>query len=251
MKRFQGKTAIVTGAGGDIGRATCIRLLQEGACVVGTDLLQEALDKTVAAVKELGIGDERFVVKAANVCSREEQIEVAAFTKELFGRVDILVASAGILRHFPVDVMTEKQWQDVIDINLTGVYHSIVGVVPHMKEQNYGRIVMLSSVGGRTGRPGVGINYAAAKAGLVGIGMCLANELAPWKITVNCVAPGPVRGGMFMGMPQEAQDKLLAPIPLKRGAELEEIAASVAYLASDEAAYVTGEVLDINGGAKF
>lgn len=251
MKRFEGKVAIVTGAGGDIGRTTCLRLLSEGANVVGTDLSAKVLEKTILAVNEAGYEKSRFIAVPGNVCSREDQIAVADYTVKQFGRIDILVACAGILRHFPVDVMTEKQWQDVIDINLTGVYHSIVGVVPYMKQQKYGRIVMISSIGGRTGRPGVGINYAAAKAGLVGIGMCLAHELAPWSITVNCVAPGPLKGGMFLSMAPEAQEKLTVSIPLGRAGELEEIAGCVAYVASDEAAWITGHCLDINGGAKY
>ena len=160
-----------------------------------------------------------------------------------------MVATAGILRHFPIDELTEAQWQDVIDINLTGVYHSVKAVVPAMKEQNYGRIVLISSIGGRTGRPGV--NYAAAKAGINGMAMCLGYELGPWNITVNSVAPGPLKGKMFLSLSQDKVDKLSAGVRIPRLGELDDIAGAIAYLGSDDASWTTGEVLDVNGGLQY
>ena len=163
----------------------------------------------------------------------------------------MLVATAGILRHFPIDEMTEQQWQDVVDINLTGVYHSVKAVVPVMKEQKYGRIVLISSIGGRTGRPGVGVNYAATKAGVNGIAMCLGYELGPWNITVNSVAPGPLKGKMFLSLSQDKVDKLSAGVRIPRLGELDDIASAIAYLGSDDASWTTGEVLDVNGGLQY
>lgn len=166
-----------------------------------------------------------------------------------FGRIDILINCAGILIHKPIDVLTVKEWQDVIDINLTGIFNSCKAVTPGMKEKKYGRIVNISSIGGRTGRPGVGVNYAAAKAGIVGLTQTLARELAPWNITANVVAPGPLKGRMFFGMEQHLIDGLIKNIPLGRVGEMDEIAYAILYLASDEAGWTTGEVLDVNGGA--
>ena len=171
--------------------------------------------------------------------------------KNKMGRIDVIVTTAGILRHFPIDELTEAQWQDVIDINLTGVYHSVKAVVPIMKEQRYGRIVLISSIGGRTGRPGVGVNYAAAKAGVNGMAMCLGYELGPWNITVNSVAPGPLKGKMFLSLSADKVEKLSAGVRIPRLGELDDIAAAIAYLGSDDASWTTGEVLDVNGGLQY
>ena len=165
--------------------------------------------------------------------------------------LDTLVATAGIIRHCPIDEMTEAQWQDVVDINLTGVFHAVKSVVPSMKERKYGHIVVISSIGGRTGRPGVGVNYAATKAGVNGLVMCLGYELGPWQITVNSVAPGPLKGKMFAGMTQDRIESLSAGIRLQRMGELSDVAAAIAYLGSDDAAWTTGEVLDVNGGLQY
>lgn len=130
-----------------------------------------------------------------------------------------------------------------MDINLTGVFHAVKSVVPSMKERKYGHIVVISSIGGRTGRPGVGVNYAATKAGVNGLVMCLGYELGPWQITVNSVAPGPLKGKMFAGMTQDRIESLSAGIRLQRMGELSDVAAAIAYLGSDDAAWTTGEVL--------
>lgn len=167
------------------------------------------------------------------------------------GRPITVANSTLILRHFPIDELTEEQWQDVIDINLTGVYHSVKAAVPYMKEQKYGRVVLISSIGGRTGRPGVGVNYAAAKAGVNGMAMCLGYELGPWNITVNSVAPGPLKGKMFLSLSQDKVDKLSAGVRIPRLGELDDIAAAIAYLGSDDASWTTGEVLDVNGGLQY
>ena len=135
-------------------------------------------------------------------------------------------------------------------VNLGGVFRTCKAVVPGMKARKYGRIVIISSIGGRTGR-NVGVNYAASKAGVNGMAINLGYMLAPWNITVNSVAPGPLKGKMFSSMPQAQQDGLAAGIPLGRIGELSDIAAAVAYLGSDDAAWTTGEVLDVNGGLQY
>lgn len=154
MKRYEHKVVLITGAG-DIAGATARRLLSEGGKVALTDFSREALDQEARMLKEEGWDEDRVMTIPGDVRSLEDCQAAAAEVKEKWGRIDVLVATAGILRHFPIDELTEAQWQDVIDINLTGVYHSVKAVVPAMKEQNYGRIVLISSIGGRTGRPGV------------------------------------------------------------------------------------------------
>ena len=250
MERYTDKTVLITGAG-DIAGAAARRLLAEGARIALTDFSQEALIQAADSLAAVGWGTDRVAVVRADVRRLEDCAAAAAAVKEKWGRIDVLVATAGILRHFPIDEMTEAQWQDVIDINMTGVYHAVKAVVPLMKEQNYGRIVLISSIGGRTGRPGVGVNYAAAKAGVNGMAMCLGYELGPWNITVNSVAPGPLKGKMFLSLSQDKVDKLSAGIRIPRLGDLEDIAAAIAYLGSDDASWTTGEVLDVNGGLQY
>ena len=250
MERYTDKTVLITGAG-DIAGAAARRLLAEGARIALTDFSQEALIQAADSLAAEGWGTDRVAGVRADVRRLEDCAAAAAAVKEKWGRIDVLVATAGILRHFPIDEMTEAQWQDVIDINMTGVYHAVKAVVPLMKEQNYGRIVLISSIGGRTGRPGVGVNYAAAKAGVNGMAMCLGYELGPWNITVNSVAPGPLKGKMFLSLSQDKVDKLSAGIRIPRLGELEDIAAAIAYLGSDDASWTTGEVLDVNGGLQY
>lgn len=250
MERFEQKTAIITGGAGDIANATTRRLLREGANVVLTDFSEEGLEKEKKALEELGFSD-KVAIKSGDVRSLQDCMDVAEFTKEKFGRVDIMVATAGILRHYPLEELTEKDWQDVIDINLTGVYHSAKSVAHIMKEQKYGRIVFISSIGGRTGRPGVGANYAAAKAGIVGMTMNMSYELGPWNITVNAVAPGPLKGRMFFSMKPEDVKRLESGTRIQRLGEMDDIAGAIAYLASDDASWTTGVVLDVNGGLMY
>ena len=250
MKRYEHKVVLITGAG-DIAGATARRLLSEGGKVALTDFSREALDQEARMLKEEGWDEDRVMTIPGDVRSLEDCQAAAAEVKEKWGRIDVLVATAGILRHFPIDELTEAQWQDVIDINLTGVYHSVKAVVPAMKEQNYGRIVLISSIGGRTGRPGVWVNYAAAKAGINGMAMCLGYELGPWNITVNSVAPGPLKGKMFLSLSQDKVDKLSAGVRIPRLGELDDIAGAIAYLGSDDASWTTGEVLDVNGGLQY
>jgi len=251
MNRYTEKTILFTGGGGDIAGAAACRLLSEGARLVLTDFSADGLAKTAGDLQDKGFGADRIKTISGDVRILEDCQKAAAFTEREFGRIDGLVAAAGILRHYPVDELTKEDWQDVIDINLTGVYHSIRAVVPTMKAQNYGRIVLISSIGGRTGRPGVGANYAAAKAGIVGMTQSLGYELGPWNITVNCVAPGPLKGRMFHSLSQDKIDSLTAGVRLPRLGELADIAGAIAYLGSDDASWTTGEILDVNGGLQY
>ena len=198
-----------------------------------TDYSQDILARLKQEFDELGYSDRtRFLLSDVRIyrdCCVAVQKGV-----EWFGKIDILVTTAGILRHHPIDLLTEKDWKDVVDVNLTGTYNSVKSVAGHMKDRRYGRIVLISSIGG-----------------LVGMTQLLGYELGPWNITVNCVAPGPIGGGMFTSLPAKEQERLLEGIRLGRIGTFDDVAAAVAYLGSDDASWTTGEVLDVNGGLQY
>lgn len=250
MERYTDKVALITGGGGEMARAITQRLLSEGSFVVLFDISQKLLDETVADLEKRGTDISRIKTITGDVRSYEDNERAAAFSVNTFGKIDVLVTTAGIIRHSSIDEMTEQSWKDVIDINLTGTFYSVKAAVPSMKEQRYGRIVMISSLAGRTGRPGVGVNYAASKAGIIGMTMLLGYELGPHNITVNAVAPGPIKGCMTDSDP-ELMTRLRAGTRIQRLGEMTEIAAAVAYLGSDDASWTTGEVLDVNGGLQY
>jgi len=249
MERYTDKVILITGAG-DVAGATAERLLDEGGKIAFSDFSQKALDETIEKLKKEGYEENRIMGVTCDVRKFEDCAKVVTEVEKKFGPIDTLVATAGIIRHFPIEEMTEEQWQDVIDINLTGVYHSIKSVVPSMKARKYGHIVVISSIGGRTGRA-CGCNYAATKAGVNGLVINLGYALGPWNITVNSVAPGPLKGKMFDGMSPERIATLSAGVRIPRLGEMTDVAAAIAYLGSDDAAWTTGEVLDVNGGLQY
>jgi len=250
MDRFVGKTVVITGSG-DMGIAAAARFIEEGANVVLADLSEEALNSCEKELTAKGLDVSKVKTVVCDVRKIEDCYKVTKFAREHFEKIDVLVTTAGILKHSPVEDMPEEDWSCVLDVNLTGTFHSVKATVPVMKAQKYGRIVLISSLGGRKGRPGVAVNYAASKAGVVGLTMALAEELGAWNITVNSIAPGPLRGKLARSQGPEAQERLNAGIPLKRIGELDEVASAIAFLASDESAWTTGEVLDINGGLQY
>lgn len=249
MERYEDRVVLITGAG-DVALATAKRLLSEGAKVAFSDFSQAALDSAIDQLKADGWAEDRLMAVPCDVRKYSDCEAVAAAILEKWGQIDTLVATAGIIRHCPIDEMSEKDWQDVVDINLTGVFHSVKAVVPSMKERKHGHIVVISSIGGRTGRD-VGVNYAATKAGVNGLAINLGYALGPWNITVNSVAPGPLKGKMFATMSPERIATLSAGIRIPRLGELSDVAAAIAYLGSDDAAWTTGEVLDVNGGLQY
>lgn len=249
MERYSGRVVLITGAG-DLAQATAKRLLAEGAKVALSDFSKEALDGAVGAITKEGFSPDRVKGYLCDVRSYEDCESVVMAVEAELGAVNTLVATAGIIRHLPIDEMSEKDWQDVVDINLTGVFHAVKSVVPSMKARRQGHIVVISSIGGRTGRE-VGVNYAATKAGVNGLVINLGYALGPYNITVNSVAPGPLKGRMFATMSPERVQALSAGIRIPRLGELSEIAAAIAYLGSDEAGWTTGEVLDVNGGLQY
>ena len=244
--RLENKVAVFIGGTSEVANAAGAMFIKEGATIVLVDLDDGGLDKAARLYVDK---NDKVKLFKADVTSYSQMCDAMEYTLKEFGRVDILVNCAGILIHKPIDVMTVEEWQRVMDVNITGIFNSCKAVVPFMKERNYGRIVNISSIGGRTGRPRVGVNYAAAKAGIVGLSQTLAKELAPWKITVNVIAPGPLRGRMFFGMAPDLVEALEKNIPLGRVGEMDEIAYAIVFLASDESSWTTGEVLDVNGGA--
>lgn len=242
---FTGKTAVVTGGSRGIGRAICLELARGGAnvmlCYAGNE--QAALD-TVAACEALG------AKAAAMRCDVSKTDEVKALVDaalQQFGAVHILVNNAGITRDGLLMTMKEDAWDQVLDTNLKGAFLTMKAVARTMMKQRYGRIVNLSSVVGLHGNAGQ-VNYAASKAGVIGMTKSLAKELASRGVTVNAVAPGFIDTDMTAALPQAARDALLPTIPAQRLGAAEEVAQAVAFLASDQAAYITGQVLAVDGG---
>lgn len=249
--RLKDRVALITGAGQGIGRATALRFAGEGARVAVNDVDQAAAEETVAAVQAAG-GEAFFA--PADVTDRAQVETVVDQIVERWGRLDILINNAGInrdalttrIKDDKVNFMTDEQWNAVLNVNLKGTWVcSQVAAVP-MIQQAYGRIVNTSSIGalGNIGQA----NYAASKAGVIGLTKTLALEWARYNIAVNCIAPGATRTRMTAGIPEKIMDGLIAKIPFRKLAEPEDIAAAHLFLASDEAAYITGQVLFVDGG---
>ena len=242
---FAGKTAVVTGGSRGIGRAVCLELAKGGAnvvlCYAGNE---SAAAETVSACEALG-------AKALSVkCDVADSAQVKKLMDEAikaFGRIDILVNNAGITRDGLLMMMKEEDFDAVLSANLKGTFLCMKAVSRTMMKQRYGRIVNLSSVVGLRGNAGQ-VNYAASKAGVIGMTKSLAKELASRGVTVNAVAPGFIDTDMTAAMPEAAKTATLASIPMQRLGVPEDIAKAVAFLASDDAAYITGQVLAVDGG---
>ena len=242
---LQGKCALVTGGSRGIGRAVCLELARQGARVaVNYAGNAAAAEETVKACQDLGA--EAFAIQAdvadAAACD--------AMVKEVlarFGRVDILVNNAGITRDGLMLTMKESDWDTVLDTNLKGAFQCMKAVYRPMMKQKYGRVVNLSSIVGVRGNAGQA-NYAASKAGLIGLTKSMAKELAARNVTVNAVAPGFIDTDMTAALPEKAREAMLASIPMGRLGQAEDVARAVAFFAGDESAYVTGQVLCVDGG---
>ncbi len=275
--RLEGKVALVTGGSRGIGKAIALRLAEEGADVaISYQYTREQAEEVSKIIDQMGMIDElsKLAVKIDRMDSREHAKEVSELIKSMgrhscivqanisdigqvekmknevvkrFGKIDILVNNAGITRDKSFIKMTQKMWADVLSVNLDGTFYCTKAVIDGMVERKYGRIVNISSVIGRMGNFGQA-NYAASKAGMIGLTKTLAKEFASKGITVNAIAPGFIETDMVRSVPDETMKKILEKIPLGRLGKPDEVAGTVAYLVSGEGDYITGQVIDINGG---
>ncbi len=241
--RLPNKIAIITGAARGIGRSAAEIFAREGATIIIWDMLDEG-EQTAQAIRDTGAQAEFMKISVTDVPGIEEAVRQIV---EKHGRVDILVNNAGITRDRTLLKMSHVEWQQVIDVNLTGVFNCTKAVVPYMVENGYGRIICTSSVVGVHGNFGQ-TNYTAAKAGVIAMCRTWAKELGPKGITANAVAPGFIRTDMTDAMPEEARQATIATIPVKRMGNPEDIAHAYLFLASNEASFVNGQVLGVNGG---
>jgi 3-oxoacyl-[acyl-carrier protein] reductase len=238
------RTAFITGASRGIGRACALALSDAGARVALAARNLEQLEALAAEIRAKG--REAFVV-TLDLANPESIKEALTRTAKEFGPIAILVNNAGITKDGLALRMKKDDWDTVIATNLTGAFLAIQQVLPGMMRERWGRIVNISSLVGEMGNAGQS-NYAASKAGLIGLTKSIAQEMGSRNITVNAVAPGYIETDMTQRLSQELKDKMLANIPLKRIGRPEDVAAAVRFLASEEAGYITGHVLDVNGG---
>ncbi len=241
---LSGRVALVTGASQGIGRACALRLAESGAAVAVAARNQEKLSELVRQINTSGGKASAFPMDVAD----EDQIK-AAFKAALgqLGKIDILVNNAGITRDQLVMRMKRADWDDVLNTNLTSAYLCIQQVIGTMLKQRWGRIINITSIFGQMGQAGQA-NYASSKAGLIGLTMAIAREVASRNITCNAVAPGFIETAMTEGLPDNLKQDALKLIPLGRIGMPEDVASAVAFLASEEASYITGQVLNVNGG---
>jgi 3-oxoacyl-[acyl-carrier protein] reductase len=242
--KLNGKVAIVTGGGQGIGAATALKFAQEGATLALCDLNAEAVSSVVDACRAAGATAVGFSV---NVANREAIQDMAASVRARFGRIDVLVNNAGITRDARLQKMTPEQFDQVIDVNLKGVFNATQAVVEFMVEQNSGVILNVSSVVGIYGNFGQ-TNYAAAKFGVIGFTKTWSRELGPKGIRVNAVAPGFIDTPILATVPNEVLEKMRGQVSLRRLGKPEEIASIYAFLASDEASYINGAIIEASGG---
>jgi 3-oxoacyl-[acyl-carrier protein] reductase len=244
MFDLEGKVALVTGSAQGIGRAIAHNLAQGGARIVLTDMRESKLDEVVKEIEAQGGKAIRFVV---DVTDREAVRKVVDQALETWEKIDILVNNAGITRDSLVMRMKVEDWHAVLKTNLDGAFYCIQAVLPSMVRQRYGRIVSIASVVAQAGNVGQA-NYISSKAGIIGLTKGVAAEVARRNITVNAVAPGFIATPMTENLPPEIKEKMLSMIPIGRMGTDAEIATGVRFLVCEEARYITGHVLNINGG---
>ena len=241
MSGLDGKIALVTGASRGIGRAIAERLVADGATVIGTATSESGAQ---AISDYLGSNGKGMVL---NVSQSESMQALLSAINEQYGVIDILVNNAGITRDNLLLRMKDQEWQDILDTNLTPIFQMSKAVLRGMMKKRHGRIINIGSVVGSTGNGGQA-NYAAAKAGVIGFSKSMAREVASRGITVNVVAPGFIDTDMTKSLNDEQKEAIFKDIPANRLGDPKEIAATVGFLASDDAAYITGETLHVNGG---
>jgi 3-oxoacyl-[acyl-carrier protein] reductase len=242
--RLEGRVALITGGANGIGKETAFTFAREGAKIVVADFSDAAGQEVVAQLKEQGTEALFIKVDVSNRQSVDAMVETVMLT---YGQIDVLVNNAGITQDAMLSKMTVDQWQKVIDVNLSGVFHCTQAVLPHMVAQGRGKVINTSSVVGVHGNIGQ-TNYAATKAGVIGMTKTWAKELGRKGICVNAVAPGFIETGMVAKVPDKVIQQMIDKVPLQRLGQPSDIANAYLFLASDESNYVTGTVLEVNGG---
>jgi 3-oxoacyl-[acyl-carrier protein] reductase len=243
-KRLEGKVALVTGGARGIGKAICQRLADEGAKLAIVDILQEVAEATVNEFKAKGVEAAAF---SANVAVPEDADATIKQVVETFGQIDILVNNAGITRDTLIMRMSEQDWDAVIAVNLKGTFNFTKAAIRPMMKARSGKIVNIASVVGRMGNAGQA-NYSASKAGVIGLTKTSAKEFATRGICINAVAPGYIKTDMTDKVSEEATDAFMRVIPMKRAGTPEDVANVVYFLCSPDSDYVTGQVINIDGG---
>ncbi len=243
--KLKDRVAIVTGASRGIGHTIALELAKRGASIiVNYNASADAAQEVVAAIAETG---QRALAFKADVSQPGEGDAMVKAAVDQFGKIDILVNNAGIARDTMIMMMKEEDWDAVINTNLKGAWNCSKSVVKGMIRKRYGRIINIASVSGIAGQAG-NINYSASKAGMIGLTKSLAREVAGRQITVNAIAAGLIDAGMSVQIPAAIRPQLDSMIPLGRWGTTEDVAYAVAFLASDEASYITGQVLNVDGG---
>jgi len=245
MKLLEGKTALITGAARGIGKALALKFASEGANIAFTDLVIDENGKaTEAEIAALGVKAKGYASNAANF---EDTAKVVEEVKNDFGRIDVLVNNAGITKDGLMMRMTEAQWDAVIAVNLKSAFNFIHAVLPIMLRQRSGSIINMASVVGVHGNAGQA-NYAASKAGLIALAKSIAQEVGSRGIRANAIAPGFIETAMTAALPEDIRKEWCQKIPLRRGGQVEDIANVATFLASDMSSYVTGQVIQVDGG---
>jgi NAD(P)-dependent dehydrogenase (short-subunit alcohol dehydrogenase family) len=239
-----GKRAVVTGAGQGIGKAIALKLARQGADVVVDDINPETAPQTVLEVQALGRKGVAVVADVSKRAEVERMIQTAV--KEL-GGIDILVNNAGIARSNVLARLKDDQWDEVLNVDLKGIFYCTQAAAPFMMKQRFGKIINISSIYGRIGAVG-DANYAAAKSGIVGFTKSIALELARYNINVNAIMPGLVDTPLLRGIPEKYLKPMIEGVPLKRVGRPEDIANVVVFLASEDSSYMTGAILEVTGG---
>jgi len=242
--RLAGKVALVTGAAQGIGRGIALLLAQNGADIVISDINLEKAQETAKEIE--GAGQRAMAIKVDVVHSEEVERMVQTIL-ERFGHIDILVNNAGIARDKLILRMTEEDWDAVLNVNLKGTFNCTKAVVRHMSKQRSGKIVSIASVVGEMGNVGQA-NYSASKAGVIGFTKTIAREFAQRGINVNAIAPGYIETPMTDALPEKAKGELRQLIPMDRLGRIEDVAEAVLFLVSETSSYITGQVLNVNGG---
>lgn len=242
--RLDNKVAIVTGSAQGLGKAMVLKLAKSGAKTVVTDINYEACLKVEKEIQEAG--GEAFSVNC-NVTNRQEVKNLIAETISKYGQIDVLVNNAGITKDAQITKMTDEEWDSVLETDLKSMFICIQEAIKEMIPRGGGKIINITSIAGEEGNFGQ-TNYSAAKAGVIGMTKTLSKELGKKGITVNAVAPGFILTEMTNSIPEKIKEQLIGRIPLKRGGKPEEVADTVLFLASDQASFITGHVLNVNGG---